>query len=76
MVAGQRIYQGGEMKSTKADIERMKELEGLYVGQLDKDETEMLNRCVSDNIAMRDYDNPAWMLGLAKVKVLNDERLD
>lgn len=61
------------MKSTKADREKVKYLDGLYVGMLEPDEIESLNRCVADHVAIRDYDHIGGSLGLSKVKIINLE---
>ena len=56
------------MKSTQHDRDIIKEANGLYVGMLHNDEIEALNRCVSDGVAIRDYNHAGGELGLAKVK--------
>lgn len=56
------------MHSTPLDIELVKHLHGLYVGLLYKDEVEAFERCVKDNLAIRDYEHTGGDLGLAKVK--------
>ena len=55
-----------DMKSTQHDRDIIKDANGLYVGMLHNDEIEALNRCVSDGVAIREYN----ILGLAKVKYI------
>lgn len=54
------------------DLSRMRELNGLYIGQLTISEIEMLDRLVDAGLAQRDYSGPAgFFCGLGKVKVLS-----
>ena len=59
------------MNSTKADREKIQEIDGLYIGLLDKYELESFERCIQDKLARRDYTGTGGLLGLAKVKCLN-----
>jgi hypothetical protein len=61
------------MNSTKADRDRIKELNGLYVGLLDSDEIESLDRCISDHVAIKDYNHVGGFLELAKVKIISHD---
>ena len=55
--------------STEADRNRIRELDGLYAGQLTTDELESFNRCIQDGKACRDYNHPAgFFVGVAKVR--------
>lgn len=58
------------MESTNADRETTQHVNGLYVGMLNDDELESFERCIQDQIALRDYDGPGGFLGLAKVKFI------
>jgi hypothetical protein len=60
------------MQSTHEDRERVKEMEGLYVGMLDPNEIEILDRCISDGVAIKDYNHAGGILGLAKIKTIRN----
>lgn len=45
-------------------------IDGLYVGMLTVDEIEMLNHAVAEGRAIRSYEGPGGLLGMAKVRVL------
>jgi len=57
-------------KASESDKREIQYLNGLYVGLLSEEETELLDRCVKANMAIRDYNNPIGILGLAKVRVI------
>jgi hypothetical protein len=60
------------MISSAADRELIKHVNGLYIGFLDSEELDSLDRCIQDKVALRDYDNPGGILGLAKVKYIGE----
>lgn len=64
------------MKSTKADRDAVRRLNGLYVGQLTNDELESFNRCVDDGTAHRSYQGVSGLLGLAKVVIYREQMED
>ena len=50
--------------------EAVKQLDGLYVGQLDEDQMELFEVAVERGYARRSFDGPGGMLGLAKVEFI------
>jgi hypothetical protein len=65
---------GGTMNSTNADIETTKRLDGMFVGMLTNEEIDSFDRCVMDGIATRSYEGAGGFMGLAKVRVVHNER--
>ena len=48
--------------------ELIKGLEGLFVADLDEDEMKSFIRCISDNMAVKDYSGSSGLMGLSKIK--------
>ncbi len=53
-----------------ADLEMLRNAEGLFVGQLDENELKAFNRLVSASLAKRSYEGAGGFLGLAKVRFI------
>jgi hypothetical protein len=50
-------------------IDRLRRIEGLFVGQLDEDELEIFDEACRRNEAYRSYEGGSGFMGLAKVRL-------
>lgn len=55
---------------TPEEVERVRELDGLYVGVLTQDELALFDVAVAQGLARRFYDGVGGFLGCAKVDFL------
>lgn len=53
---------------TADDLDVLRRIDGLHVGMLTDDEQEILRRLVREGYAIRSYDGPAGLLGIAHVR--------
>ena len=56
--------------TVESALEVVRPLEGLYSGQLTEEERAAFNYLVSEGKALRSWEYPGGMLGLAKVRLV------
>ncbi len=61
---------GATSDQTERDYEIVRWCNGLFVGMLERDETEAFNRLCELKLAARSYEGTGGLMGLAKVRLL------
>ena len=63
--------------ASEADRELIRDLNGLYIGQLTPTELESLGRCIAEGSAIQDYSGlVGFFVGVGKVKFIGWEDND